>query len=100
MREIFDRCQNLFTQVLGLGLEARDLNSIQVSLRGLVVFVCAILIVRLGDKRFLSHKTVFDAVLGFILASMLSRAINGSAAFVPTIVCGLVLVVAHRILAH
>ena len=38
-------------------------------------------------------------VLGFILASMLARAVNGTAAFFPTLGGGLVLVVLHRVLA-
>jgi uncharacterized membrane protein YcaP (DUF421 family) len=45
------------------------------------VFLGTLLIVRCGDRRFLSQKTAFDAVLGFILASMLARAVNGTAAF-------------------
>jgi len=100
MNQILDHCRQIFTPLLGLASEPRDLTCLQVSLRGLIVFVCAIVIVRVADKRFLSHKTAFDAVLGFILASMLSRAINGSAGFIPTIAAGLVLVIAHRMLAY
>jgi uncharacterized membrane protein YcaP (DUF421 family) len=85
---------------LGLGLEPKDLNTLQVSLRGLLIFAAAIWIVRVADKRFLAQKTAYDAVLSFILASMLSRAINGSARMLPTIACGFVLVIAHRLLAH
>jgi uncharacterized membrane protein YcaP (DUF421 family) len=55
--------------------------------------------VRLGDKRFLSKKTAFDAILGFILASMLARAVNGSAAFWPTMGGGFVIVGLHRLIA-
>jgi uncharacterized membrane protein YcaP (DUF421 family) len=55
--------------------------------------------VRLGDKRFLSKKSAFDAILGFILASMLARAVNGSAAFWPTLAGGFVLVGLHRLIA-
>jgi uncharacterized membrane protein YcaP (DUF421 family) len=55
--------------------------------------------VRLGHKRSLSRKTAFDAVLLVILASVLSRAINGSAAFFATLGGGLVLVLLHRLLA-
>jgi uncharacterized membrane protein YcaP (DUF421 family) len=51
-------------------------------------------------SRFLSQKTAFDAVLGFILASMLARAVNGNAAFAPTLAGGFVLVVLHRLLAY
>src|SRR6476646_4384473 len=87
------------TGLLGLGREAANLTFLQISLRGMVVFVAALVIVRCGDRRFLSPKTAFDAVMGFILASMLARAINGTAAFFPTLGGGFVLVVLHRLLA-
>jgi uncharacterized membrane protein YcaP (DUF421 family) len=86
--------------LLGLGHEAASLTFLQISLRGIVVFLAALVIFRFGDRRFLSQKTAFDAVLGFILASMLARAVNGTAAFFPTIGGGFVLVVLHRILAY
>ena len=85
--------------LLGLGRDAAALTFVQISLRGVVVFVAALVIVRFGDRRFLSQKTAFDAVLGFILASMLARAVNGTAAFFPTLGGGFVLVVLHRLLA-
>src|SRR5215475_607984 len=86
--------------LLGLGRDAAGLTFLQISLRGVVVFIAALVIVRVGDRRFLSQKTAFDAVLGFILASMLARAVNGTAAFFPTLGGGLVLVLLHRILAY
>src|SRR5919197_3587456 len=85
--------------VLGLGREATALTFTQISLRAVVVFAAALAIVRCGDRRFLSQKTAFDAVLGFILASMLARAVNGTAAFFPTLGGGFVLVLLHRLLA-
>ena len=85
---------------LGLDQPAEALTFMQISLRGVIVFVAALIIVRLGDRRFLSQKTAFDAVLGFILASMLARAVNGTAAFFPTLGGGLVLVLLHRALAY
>ena len=89
-----------FDILLGLGREAGGLTFLQISLRGVVVFAAALVIVRCGDRRFLSQKTAFDAVLGFILASMLARAVNGTAAFFPTLGAGFVLVVLHRVLAY
>jgi len=85
---------------LGLGREATALTFTQISLRGVIVFAAALAIVRCGDRRFLSQKTAFDAVLGFILASMLARAVNGTAAFFPTLGGGFVLVLLHRALAY
>jgi uncharacterized membrane protein YcaP (DUF421 family) len=86
--------------LLGLGREAASLTFLQISLRGVLVFAATLAIVRCGDRRFLSQKTAFDAVLGFILASMLARAVNGTAAFFPTLGSGFVLVILHRILAY
>ena len=86
--------------LLGLGQEAVGLTFLQISLRGVIVFAATLVIVRCGDRRFLSQKTAFDAVLGFILASMLARAVNGTAAFFPTLGGGFVLVVLHRVLAY
>jgi YetF C-terminal domain len=85
---------------LGLGQDAAALTFTQISLRGIIVFIATLVIVRCGDRRFLSQKTAFDAVLGFILASMLARAVNGTAAFVPTLGAGFVLVALHRVLAY
>ena len=86
--------------LLGLGHEAVSLTFLQIGLRGMIVFVAALVIVRCGDRRFLSQKTAFDVVLGFILASMLARAVNGTAALFPTLGGGFVLVVLHRVLAY
>jgi uncharacterized membrane protein YcaP (DUF421 family) len=56
--------------------------------------------VRVGNKRFLAKPTAFDAILGFILASMLARAVNGSSSFFPTLGAGFVLVGLHALLAR
>ncbi|MGV3773598.1 MAG: DUF421 domain-containing protein [Verrucomicrobiales bacterium] len=87
---------NFWTETLGLGSEPKELTSLQISLRAIIVFISAVIMVRLADKRFLSRKTAYDAVLGFVMASMLARAINGSAPLVPTLVGGFVLVFLHR----
>jgi len=90
---------NFFGPLLGLGTEPQNLTFVQISLRGVVVFLATLVMIRVGHKRSLSRKTAFDAVLIVILASVLSRAINGSAAFFATLGGGLVLVLLHRLLA-
>src|SRR5215471_19598389 len=89
-----------FGALLGLGNKPENLTFVQVSLRGALVFIATLIMVRLGHKRSLSRKTAFDAVLLVILASVLSRAINGSAAFFATLGGGLVLVLLHRLFAY
>ena len=90
---------DFFEKILGIGLEPKELNFLHVALRGIIVFVVALIILRIGNKRFLSKMSAFDAILGFILASMLARAVNGSAAFLPTLFGGFVLIGIHWLLA-
>lgn len=97
--EILNQGYDFIRPILGLGQEPKELDTLQVVLRALVVFAAAIAIVRLADKRFLARKSAFDVVLGLILASMLARAVNGSAPLGPTLAAGLALVLAHRFLA-
>jgi len=54
---------NFFETLLGLSVEPKNLTFVQISLRGVIVFIAALAMVRLGHKRSLSHKTPFDAVL-------------------------------------
>jgi uncharacterized membrane protein YcaP (DUF421 family) len=89
----------LFNGLLGLGVEPKELTFLQISLRGIIVFVATLAMVRVSSKRSLAEKTAFDATLLVIIASVLARAINGSASFLPTLGAGFVLVLLHRFLA-
>ena len=92
---------NTFSQLLqtflGIGLEPKQLTLLQVSIRGIIVFVVTLVVVRLSTKRSLAEKTAFDAVLVVIIGSMLARAINGSGPFFATLGGGFVLVLLHRL---
>jgi uncharacterized membrane protein YcaP (DUF421 family) len=90
-----DRIESLFRLVLGLGLEGKDLNVPQMALRAVVVYVTAVLIVRLGKKRFMGRATAFDVILGIMLGSIVSRAVTGNAPFFPALAAGAVLVAMH-----
>src|ERR1700738_5160085 len=90
---------NFVGPLLGLGLEPKDLTFVQISLRGIIVFIATLAMVRIGHKRSLARKTAFDAVLIVILASVLSRAVNGSAAFFATLGGSVVIVFVHRLFA-
>jgi len=85
---------------LGLGVQPKDLTFVQISVRGIIVFLATLIMVRLGHKRPLAQKTPFDAILLVILASVLARAINGSSAFFATLGGGVVLVLVHRLFAY
>jgi len=90
---------DFMNSLLGLGAQPKDLTFLQISLRGIIVFLTTLVMIRCGHKRSLARKTPFDAVLIVIIASVLSRAINGSSSFFPTLGGGFVIVVVHRLLA-
>ena len=90
---------DFFNRILGIGHEPKDLNFGNIALRAIIVFFATLLILRVANKRFLSKMSAFDAIVGFILASMLARAVNGSSAFWPTLGGGFVLIGIHRLLA-
>jgi YetF C-terminal domain len=83
--------------LLGIGTEPKDLTFLQVSIRGVIVFIATLIMMRLGSKRSLAEKTAFDAVFVVIIGSILARAINGSEAFFPTLGAGFILVLLHRL---
>lgn len=85
--------------VLGLNLKPEELSFLQISLRGVVIFFIGLVLVRLSDRRSLTRKSPFDIILLVVLASVLARAVNGSASFFPTIGAAAVLVFLHRLLA-
>ena len=87
------------SDLLGLSLQPKDLNTLQVCVRAIIVFVAALIMVRFAHRRFMSKMSAFDVILGFVLSSMLARAINGSAPFLPTLAGGVVLILLHRIIS-
>ena len=89
----------IVSHLLGLGVKPEELSFFQISLRAVVIFFALLIMVRLGAKRFLAKLTAMDVIVGFILASMLARGVNGSAAFFPTLGGGFVVVFLHRILS-
>ena len=84
---------------LGLGAEPQTLTFMQISLRGIIIFIFTLVMVRISARRSLARRTVFDSVFLVILASVLARAINGSAELLPTIGGGFAMVAFHRLLA-
>lgn len=88
---------NIFRQ--GLGIDAESLTVGQMAVRAVIVYFSALMMVRIGEKRFLAKNTAFDVILGIIFGSVVSRAINGSAEFVPTLAAGFVLVLLHWLFA-
>lgn len=89
----------MLEDLLGLGIDVQDVNAIQMALRTVLIYAATLAIVRVGSKRFLSQATAFDAIVAIMLGSIMSRAINGSAPFLPTLAAGVILVGLHWLIA-
>jgi len=89
----------IVNDALGLGRPADELSIGQLFARALLVYLVALFLVRAVRNRLLGRNTVFDIVLGFIFGSMLSRAINGQAPVLETIMTGAFLVGLHELFA-
>jgi uncharacterized membrane protein YcaP (DUF421 family) len=79
--------------------QGRDLDPLQMSLRAVVVFLIALVLIRISGRRSLGQRSPFDSVVVILLGATLSRAIVGASPFVATVLASLVIVVCHRLLA-
>ena len=84
---------------LGYERDVGDVNALQMALRTIMIYAVTLVIIRLGSKRFLSEATAFDVIVGIMLGSVMSRAINGSAPLFPTLLAGVVFIGLHWSLA-
>lgn len=84
---------------LGLDVPQAELTIGHMAVRAVVVYVAALTMARLGERRFLSKSSPFDVILAIILGSVVSRAITGSSPFFPTLVAGIVVVGVHQVFA-
>jgi uncharacterized membrane protein YcaP (DUF421 family) len=82
-----------------LGTSADDLNWYQMVIRSVIVYGAALLLVRIGEKRFMGELTAFDLILAIILGSVVSRVVSSSGLVFETLLAGVVLVGLHYVMA-
>jgi len=84
---------NLLIQIFGAG---KELNTLQVCARGIVIFFIALLLIRLSGRRSFGLHTPLDNIISILLGAVLSRAVTGASAFVPVISVCFLIVLLHR----
>ncbi|GAB2979601.1 DUF421 domain-containing protein [Mucilaginibacter puniceus] len=78
--------------------QRNDLNVLQMSCRGVVVFFIALILIRLSGRRSFGLHNPLDNIIIISLGATLSRAIVGASAFVPVVITCFVIVLLHRLL--
>jgi uncharacterized membrane protein YcaP (DUF421 family) len=78
--------------------EGKDLDTLQMCVRGVVVFIIALILIRISGRRSFGLRTPLDNIISILLGAILSRAVVGASPFIPVIVCCLVIVCIHRAL--
>jgi len=76
---------------------ARDFA--EVAVRAVLIYAAGFVLIRLGKNRLLGRSTPFDIVLGIVLGSLFSRAINGKATVPVTIVAAAALIGFHTLVS-
>ncbi len=83
-----------------LGLKDGGIDWYQMVLRAIIAYFAVLLMIRLGNKRFLGKLTSHDIILAIILGSIVSRGITGAAPFFTTLVTASILILLHGFLSY
>jgi uncharacterized membrane protein YcaP (DUF421 family) len=88
-----------FYWLIGVEKEIAELTILQMIARTVFVYGIALAMIRLGKRRFLGGYTAFDILMGFVIGSILSRAITGRENLLSTAVVVLTLVAIHYLIS-
>lgn len=83
---------------MGLDEPVFHLEAWQMAVRAIGVYLFAIIVVRLGSRRFIGKHTAFDLLLGIMLGSVLSRGITGQTPLLGCLLAGATLLLMHWVL--
>jgi uncharacterized membrane protein YcaP (DUF421 family) len=84
----------IITTIFGDG---KDLNALQMSSRGVLMFIIALLLIRISGRRSFGIRTPLDNIITISLGAIMSRAVVGVSPFIPVMACCLIIVLLHRL---
>src|SRR5258708_2033609 len=83
-----------------LGLNEQDLLWYQMALRAVIVFIVALIFIRLAGMRSFGSHSAFDIVVSITIGGLLSRCITGHYPFFSTLMAAFVIVICHQAFAY
>jgi uncharacterized membrane protein YcaP (DUF421 family) len=87
----------ILNEIFGTG---KDLNVLQMTVRSVVVFIIALILIRISGRRSFGLHSPLDNIIAIVLGAVLSRAIVGASGFLPVIASCTALVLIHRLFAY
>ncbi|PTR00081.1 uncharacterized protein DUF421 [Mucilaginibacter yixingensis] len=76
--------------------EGEHLDAVQMSCRGVVMFLIMLVLIRISGRRSFGMRTALDNIIAVSLGAIMSRAVVGASPFRSVVVCCLVIVLLHR----
>lgn len=92
--------KEFLVDLLGLNEKADTIAVSQICWRTGVVFIIAIILLRISGRRTFASNSGLETVVKFMLGAILSRAIAADSPFGPIIAAATTLVLLHRLLAY
>lgn len=82
------------------GIETEDITTLHILARAFVIYITGIILIRVGNKRFVGKMTAFDIIIAIIIGSLLSRAITNIDLFLKVLPACLLLILMHRLFSY
>lgn len=76
-----------------------DITPLEIAARALVMFLIALLMVRLSSMRSFGKGNAFDNIISILLGGVLSRGVVGATPFFSAVAGGIIIIVVHQVLA-
>lgn len=92
--------KEFFAGLIGLHETAQTISAGQISARTAVVFLVALVLLRLSGRRTFASNSALEMIVKVMLAVLLSRAIAADAPFFTILAAAGTLVLVHRMLAY
>lgn len=96
---MFEEIWKYFIWLIGGSEDYATLSVTQMIFRTVIIYGVALAMIRIGKRRFMGSYTAFDILIGFVVGSILSRAITGSIRFFDTMIVISTLILLHWIIA-